>query len=141
MADVIAEIKSIVVHPDRSALNWRELEALPVAGKGSKTRVDVAAEALDVEAARRAGEGRGLEHRDRAHVHVGIGGLEGEERAVLRGEELVRGFGHDVLQGLRGAGGTARSSRLLPPEKGRALASELRRRPRSRRIPRLIASE
>ena len=77
--DVVAEIKTGVVDPDRSALDRGELEALPVAGEGPQACADVVAEALDIEAARGACKGSSLEHRDRAHVHVGIAGLEGEE--------------------------------------------------------------
>jgi hypothetical protein len=39
----------------------------------------VVAEALDVEATRRACERSGIEDRDRTHVHMGIASLEGKE--------------------------------------------------------------
>ena len=64
---------------------------LPVAWDPVEAGLDVAADALDVDAAGRCGQRTRVEDRDAPEVHVGIGILEDEERAVLGREAFVAG--------------------------------------------------
>jgi hypothetical protein len=94
VAHVVGEIEAGVVHPDRMLLDGREGQPLSIARREVQTRADVGTHPLHIEVAGTRAPLAGVEDRHGRYVNTSSEPLEAQERAVLRGELLVRLLPH-----------------------------------------------
>ncbi len=79
MAEVVVDGKMLVVHPDRSPVEWNPVETLSVARYVAQFRIDVGTDTGDVDATVVAFQRGGIEERHPGDMHVAGLGLERQE--------------------------------------------------------------
>jgi hypothetical protein len=102
--DVVVELETRIVDPDRVIQQGDPLELLPIAGNQVEHRFGGALDAADIDSALLGAQRAGLVDQRGGHVHVDLGPLHQEEHVVLGGQPLVAVVGHLVLQALFGSG-------------------------------------